>query len=311
MSSNSVHLVFNRYKLVESGPLYEIFLGKNEKDQDSLLFRVNSAFPEDLFAELTNTSTMAVDLIRKEENQTILCFDLLDVDYQTLFFSFADNMISFVSRQSNEGNPFEAIVLRYSQWQRLLKINRTGLLSVETIRGLIGELLFLRDFLMPEFGAKSALGYWKGPIGADQDFRTEKIWYEIKTVTSGSDTVLISSIEQLDSEQFGAGEIVIFALDATVPADPEKITVKSLIDEIKVQLSRQESYTFDNFLFANLGYYDKSEYETGNYVVRLSSTQRYAIDAISPVIRRSSVPSAVVSLKYNLSLAGLNTCKID
>ncbi len=309
--SNSVHLVFNRYKLVESGPLYEIFLGKNEKNQDSLLFRVNSSFPEDLFAELTNTTTMAVDLIQMENNQTILCFDLLDTDYQTLFFSFADNMISFVSSQSNEDSPFEAIVLRYSQWQRLLKTNRTGLLSVETIRGMIGELLFLRDFLIPEFGAKTALGYWKGPIGADQDFRTEKKWYEIKTITSGSDTVLISSIEQLDSEQFGPGEIVIFALDATVPADPEKITVKSLVDEIKVQLSRQESYTFDNFLFSNLGYYDKPEYETGNYVVRLSSTQRYAIDAISPVMRRSSVPSAVVFLKYNLSLAGLDACRID
>ena len=309
--SDSIHLVFNRYQLVESRSQYDIFIGKNEKDQDSLLFRVNSLFPENLLAELTNTATMAVDLIQKEDKQTILCFDLLDAEYKTIFTSFAENMISFVSRQVEENNPFEAIVLRYCQWQKLLKANRTGLLSVETIRGLIGELLFLKDYLIPEAGVKTALGYWKGPIGADQDFRTKNTWYEIKTIPSGKDTVLISSIEQLDSDQFGTGEIVVFALDATVSADPGAITVKKLVDEIKKQLNRLEAYAFDNFLFSNLGYYNRPEYEAGNYIVRLSSTQWYVINAASPVMRRSTVPSAVVSLKYNLSLAGLEASRTN
>ena len=307
--SNFVEPIFNRYKLVDAKPLFEIFLGKNEKEQDSLLFRVDLPFPEGLLSELTNTSTIAVDLIQKD--QMIICFDLLDANYQALFFSFAENMISYVSRQSNENTPFEAIILRYSQWQELLKINRTGLLSVEAIRGLIGELIFLKKYLIPKFGAKTSIGYWKGPIGADQDFRTENAWYEIKTITSGSESVLISSVEQLDSEQFGAGEIVIFALDATVSADPEAIIIKKLIDEIKLQLNEKESYQLDNFIFTNLGYFDRPEYETGNYIVRLSSTQRYAINDSSPVIRRSTIPSAVISLKYNLSLVGLNAYKID
>ena len=307
--SSFVDLIFNRYKLVVAKPLFEIFFGKNEKEQDSLLFRVALPFPEELLSELTNTSIMAVDLIQK--SQTIICFDLLDANYQALFFSFAENMISYVSRQANENTPFEAIILRYSQWQELLKINRTGLLSVEAIRGLIGELIFLKKYLIPKFGAKTSIGYWKGPIGADQDFRTENTWYEIKTITSGSESVLISSVEQLDSEQFGSGEIVIFALDATVSADPEAIIIKKLIDEIKLQLNEKESYQLDNFIFTNLGYFDRPEYETGNYIVRLSSIQRYAINDSSPVIRRSTIPSAVVSLKYSLSLVGLSAYRID
>ena len=67
----------------------------------------------------------------------------------------------------------------------------------------------------------------------------------------------------------------------------------------------------DDFLFTNLGYYDKPEYETGHYVVSLSSTQRFAINDTSPVIRRSTIPTAVVSLKYSISLASLSAFKIE
>ena len=309
--TNSSHLVFNRYKLVDSRPLFDIFLGKNEREQDSLLFRVNQQFPDNLISELTSTSMMSINLIQQENQKTLICFDLLDTNYQALFFSFANNMIDYVIRQSNVTNTFVAIVFRYTQWQKLLKANRTGLLTVERIRGLIGELLFIHRHLTREYGTKKSLSYWKGPLGADQDFRTENIWYEIKTIASGNDTILVSSIEQLDSERFGAGEIVIFSLDTTVLADPEAITIRGLINEIKQDLNEQDACNLDDFLFTNLGYYDKPEYETGHYVVRLSSTQRFAINDTSPVIRRSTIPSAVVSLTYNISLASLMAFKVE
>lgn len=309
--TSSGKLVYNRYKLIESRPRFEILLGKNEKEQDSLLFRANQSFPAELLSELTNTSIMAIDLIPQKGNKTLLCFDLLNPGYHALFLSFAENIIRFVCSISNEDKPFEAIVLRYKQWQNLLKANHDGVLSVEKIRGLIGELLFLRDFLIPQFGAKTSIDYWKGPIGADQDFMTENNWYEIKTISSGSDTVLISSIEQLDSERFGNGEIVVFALDTTTTADPNAIRVNGLVQEIKMQLSENEAYYLDNFLFSNLGYYNKQEYDVGNYIVRLSSTQRYTINSNTPVLRKSDIPSAVVAIKYTLSLAGLNSFKIE
>ena len=190
--TNSLNLVFNRYKLVDSKPLFDIFLGKNEREQDSLLFRVNQRFPNNLISELTSTSTMSIDLIQQEKQKTIICFDLLDANYQALFFSFANNMIDYVCRPSNTDTPFAAIVFRYNQWQKLLKANRTGLLSVERIRGLIGELLFIQKYLIPEYGPQKSLEYWKGPLGADQDFRTENTWYEIKTIASGNDTMSLS-----------------------------------------------------------------------------------------------------------------------
>ena len=308
---NSSHLVFNRYKLVDSRPLFDIFLGKNEREQDSLLFRVNKQFPDNLISELTSTSTMSINLIQQEKQKTIICFDLLDTNYQALFFSFANNMIDYVVRPSNADNTFAAIVFRYNQWQKLLKANRTGLLPVERIRGLIGELLFIHRYLTLEYGTQKSLGYWKGPLGADQDFRTENTWYEIKTISSGNDTILVSSIEQLDSERFGTGEVVIFSLDTTVLADPEAITIRRLINEIKQDLNEQDACHLDDFLFTNLGYYDKPEYETGHYVVRLSSTQRFSINDTSPVIRRSNIPSAVISLKYNISLASLSAFKVE
>ena len=300
-----IKLIFNRYKLIESHQDLEIYIGKNERGQDSLLFIINKPFPTDLVSELTNTGMLTVFLLTRKDGKTIISFDLQDVSLNSLFESFTQNLIHFVCSPTNLVKPFESIALRYEQWKKLLKANKSGVLSISAIRGLIGELLFLKDYLIPQFGGKIALSFWTGPDGSDQDFKTDRTWYEIKTIHSGQDTVTISSVEQLDTERFGSGNLVVFALDATVSADPHAITIKSIISSIKKSLTEQEAFLFDNILFSSMNYYDRPEYETKDYIVRQSSIDFYKISNDTPVIRKNNIPDTVVSLEYKLSLIGL------
>lgn len=306
-----LHNEYNRYKLIEDRQSIEIYLGKNELEQDSLLFLVSLHFPDDLISELINTDLISINLTERKDGKTVLSFDLQASEMHSLFLSFAENMISFLCIPSNLVKPFDSIMLRYGQWRKLLKANHTGLLHVNTIRGLIGELLFLKEFLIPIVGPSLAIRYWTGPTGSDQDFKTNNTWYEVKTIHSGKESVVISSVEQLDTERFGNGFLVVYALDATVSFDPAAIKIKDLIAEIKKGLSEHDTFLLDSILFSKLNFYDRPEYDTGEYVVRKSSCDIYAITNKTTVMRKSYIPNTIISVVYELSLIGLSEFKVS
>ena len=309
--SDSIKLEYTRYKLVGENTGVEVYFGKNELGQDSLLFLVPLLFPQNLLSNLTDTDLMSIHLVHREDGMTVLAFDLRDSNYKSIFLSFSENMISYICHNQNDGNVFDTIVLRYVQWQKLLRRNSRSILSVREVRGLIGELLFLKDYLIPMEGAAKALSYWTGPYGSDQDFRTPCMWYEVKTIAGIKNTVIVSSVDQLDTNQYGKGVLVVFSLDTTVLADINSITINKLVAEIKLKLTDQESCVLDDILFVRNGYYSRAEYDSGEYVVRKLACDMYCIDENSPVLRKRDIPASVVSVEYELSLAGLLEFKTD
>ena len=64
--NRTVRLEFNRYRLVDSSIPIEIYLGKNEKDQDSLLFLIQQEFPLELAPRLTSTEVMTVFINKRQ-----------------------------------------------------------------------------------------------------------------------------------------------------------------------------------------------------------------------------------------------------
>ena len=59
---------------------------------------------------------------------------------------------------------------------------KRDLLSEFQILGLMGEILFLREFLIPKYGEKMALLGWSGQELTHKDFSYANEWYEIKTI---------------------------------------------------------------------------------------------------------------------------------
>ena len=46
--------------------------------------------------------------------------------------------------------------------------------------GIIGELLFLKDTMIPTFGVEKAIESWMGPEKTHKDFSFDDKWIEIK-----------------------------------------------------------------------------------------------------------------------------------
>jgi len=72
------------------------------------------------------------------------------------------------------------IVKRLNRWQEFLRNAKSRLLSEERIKGLLGELLFISDFLVPAFGIQQCLLFWLGPEGCSQDFEVNDSAVEVK-----------------------------------------------------------------------------------------------------------------------------------
>lgn len=130
----------------------------------------------------------------------------------------SDLMLATRELAKNESADGLAITLnRLTRWQGMLERVRDDLLSQRRIIGLVGELLVLRDVLMPRLSVFDAVHSWRGPFGDEQDFLLAGRIIEVKTQLSTSDRFLnISSEQQLDT---ASGPIVVCHQTLDVPAN--------------------------------------------------------------------------------------------
>ncbi|MEF9922840.1 MAG: PD-(D/E)XK motif protein, partial [Anaerovoracaceae bacterium] len=187
-------------------------------------------------------------------------------------------------------------------WLKLLDHKHSALLGINAQKGLIGELLFLKEQIELGTQPTNAVLGWVGPDGADQDFVYNDGWHEIKSTGVSSTSVSISSVEQLDCDN--NGELVVYRIDKCAPAQAGAFTLYGLIHSMFNILSKEVG-TLDEFVFklGSAGYIDMTDYDKQNFV--FSSKQAYRVDNSFPRLRRNEVPTEVISAEYQLSIPSI------
>ena len=183
-----------------------------------------------------------------------------------------------------------------------MESQKNGLMNENSRKGLLGELLFLRELLEKNDSALPVIQGWVGAEGADQDFMYEDGWHEIKSIGAAATSVTISSLEQLDCAV--EGELVIIRIDKSAP---DKEGVLSLNDAVMQIGSRLAAVSEALYLFhsklSTYGYIDLQVYSEQKYY--FSGMQRYGVNETFPKLVRRNVPLQVASLHYELSLPAL------
>ena len=100
-----------------------------------------------------------------------LLFSFNGNDGITIFYKFCEDLINQTANYKGE-SPYSEIVNRYNQWRKMFYASK-NILSEQEIQGLIGELLFLRDFGIKKYGSTCALNSWSGPEPTHKDFSYE------------------------------------------------------------------------------------------------------------------------------------------
>jgi len=242
--------------------------------------------------------------LRADESNTMnrLVLILNEQSNWELFLSLCNDLVN-ATRQAQTSNASVTIILRrLARWHEFLKLKRNNLLSEEEIKGLIGELFFIKNNLIPVFGVVQAIQFWQGPDGLPQDFNVNNSAIEIKC-QSGATTpfIKISSADQL-CPQLPEMYLFVVTLGKATPVTENAVNLPGLVAFIRnILLSNASNQIerFNDLLFA-LGYIDSDAYLDYSYII--VDVKMFAVKDGFPRICPKDIHVGIVKLTYNISL---------
>lgn len=282
--------------------------------------RVSSDHPLDLYAEISSDGrpglmaisprqpsvppkydSVEVEIGHRADGKWTVRILLLRPELRVPFAYLCDDIIR-AGRSITPGcDPGNFVLTRLDRWRRLLSPGRDRILSEQEIRGLLGELLFLRA-CVPVYGSLTTVRGWNGPFDAPIDFELPDKLYEIKTVRAGAVTVRISSLDQLDAAE-GTINLVVYELTASNRGPVEGgVTLAGLVGELRSVFEDQSEALgeFEQRLKAG-GYEDRDEYLAEQFLPGRPSF--FSVSEAFPRLVRSQLPHAFADAKYELFLA--------
>lgn len=238
---------------------------------------------------------------RRNDGSYATAFTLQDVEQQDVFLTMADDLINF-SNVDTEEKAIERVYNRYNAWVHLLSLKAEKSMSLDSQKGLIGELLKLREFLDKGMQSDRALSGWCGPDGNKKDFIYDFGWCEVKTIGESSGSISISSLEQLDDTEIG--ELSVYRISTCPPAQPGAFTLFDLVHDI-MEMIGLDTGLKEEFIIklANVGYVDKDDYKI-TYFNKISE-KNYIVDANFPALKKKNIPSPICKVQYQLELSGI------
>lgn len=229
----------------------------------------------------------------------ILEFQLVHPSFEEEFLRLCWDMIEYSSK---EEDALDLLIRRYMTWQKLLQYENKSVMSFQRQKGLLGELIYLST-IIDDIGVETAVDSWTGPDGSDQDYLFPSEWAEIKSVSLASETVRISSLQQLQQEM--EGELIVYILEITTAGD-NRISLVDVVNEIKSKLAENARYLdrFDLKLY-KYGYRINHENEYRKNQFRFIEKREYVVNDSFPKLVGDNVSPEIVLCKYELSLAAI------
>ena len=219
-----------------------------------------------------------------------------------IFHALCWDLVRATSAVSNEPEASAIILRRLQRWQELLRRNRPQILSPEEIKGLMGELLFLREPLATCFGYDDAVTAWRGPENGPQDFAIKETAIEVKCQAGGSKPLVrIGSAEQL-CPQLPHGYLVVYTLARQSADEQNVLTLNSMVSDLRIALAGASVASRERFedLLYMAGFVVREEYD--DYRFSLVAVKCYRLDDGFPRIISSDLIPGVESVSYSVRL---------
>ena len=291
--------VSHTYQRIDSDFKVNVFLGYNEDGHMSMV--IAEPGKENV---AKSSKLIEVSLKRRVDQKLELKFDLLDDAYKSMFLLFCKDIIVICERAGSEMAISNALT-RWKYWKEMFGKKKSSILDKQEIKGLIGELIELRDHFVCDYGDTVAVQSWMGPLSGHKDFEIDDTWYEVKAVTENAVQVNISSLEQLESEV--DGHLVIIRLEDASVTSALAINLNQMV--IKVTDLIKDPETFDLFRtrLDNMGYVPDEEYDNYNFVFK--GRQSYSVTDKFPRLTRAGVSESIGNAKYTILLNGISDFK--
>ena len=226
-----------------------------------------------------------------------LSFTLSDDRFTNLYYRFCEDIIES-SRQIKKEKALKYIYDRWQHWRYMFKQCGSDVLSEQQVQGLLGELVFLKSYMIPVYGADDAIKAWRGPEGGTKDFEIIDRWYEIKSTNTATNSIKVSSLEQLDDDK--DGRLVIIRMDRTSENRESSITLNKCIEQMYEEIQDIGLAELFHAKLEMIGYAPLDEYETYSYMVKRMDA--YLVNDEFPRILRSEVDSSIIKVQYEIDI---------
>ena len=262
---------------------------------------------------LPKLASIELDALRLGDTRCRLVLTLLESEHSDIFRALCtDLMVATAALARHESLAGLKVTLqRLLRWQGLLKRARDDLLSRSKVIGLVGELLALRDLLLPRLSVFDAVQSWRGPYGDEQDFLVAGTIVEVKTQLSTSDRHLtISSEDQLDTT---SGRILICHQNLDAPAAEEggALSLNELVSSLAERMDDADQGAADLFQSALLeaGYRAREEY--GRPYWLLNGRSFYEVREGFPRVVPQMLGAGIHGVRYKIALQACEEYEID
>lgn len=223
-----------------------------------------------------------------------------------VFLKFINDLVESVEDEENELVAQRKFTIRFLEWQQLFEEASVNQLEYSRIIGLIGELSYLRDNVIPRLGVIKGLESWVGPIGADKDFIFENTWSEVKTKSVNKDTIHLNSKTQLFSENIG--ELIVVNYQKSNILSDSSTNLNKISAELLELFDSPDLIEKFQFKLANINYVTSDYYDKFN--IQILSKERYVVSNEFPSIDTNEIHSAITNIQYDIFLPSISNLKI-
>ena len=232
---------------------------------------------------------------------------LRDHSLEDLFHTLCLDIVSAAAGAASEPDAVNTALRRTWRWHHLLRGGRSGLLSAEEQKGLIGELFVLERFLLPILPASVAIAAWLGPLGSPKDFEVSLLAIEAKARRgSARPYVAITSEHQLDSDGVDALYLHVVELSVAPDTASNSFSVSDVAARVRGRVVTEDPAVEGMFdgLLAAAGLDENDDYSDSLWVEGRSRV--YAVGPDFPRITAAVAPPGVERVTYSV---GLKQCE--
>ena len=289
------------YRLTRmEGPRFDIYAGV---DSSSFLLLAVGVHPRPPNI-VTDSSSLDYFRQQRKDGSWLMVLRLRQTGLEGVFGRLCQDLVDAAEGVADE----KALILlfreRLNLWKKLFQHGGSGFLQPHEIKGLIAELLVLEILVRDaKRNAHEMVSGWTGPLGADQDFVYSDLAFEVKALGQGTESVSISSLEQLDCAV--PMRLVLVLLRPATPGEPGAIGLNVLaarIEGIIAESPEALSAFKDRLLEAR--YVEHEFYETVLFEPVAIST--YSVTDAFPKLVREMVPAGVVRASYAIEIESIS-----
>ena len=127
------------FQRIDSEHPNDIYLGYDQDNRFTLLLISKNEPPY-----MASSQVIDIGILRRKDKNWSTTFSLRQSTFQDIFLHFCFDIVES-SRKIKPDNIHEFIASRYKKWQNMLQKISSELLSQNSIKGLLGELIVLNE----------------------------------------------------------------------------------------------------------------------------------------------------------------------